>query len=64
MFDSASLKTPFCAFTQVFVNLLKSDFTESKKHLVRDALDVLVPALVEQFQDKVRDLDPSIREST
>ncbi|CAD7696024.1 unnamed protein product, partial [Ostreobium quekettii] len=37
-------------FLQVFVNLLKSDFTESKKHLVREALDVLVPALVERFQ--------------
>lgn len=43
----------FCACGQVFVNLLKSDFAETKKHLIREALDVLVPALVGRFQAEV-----------
>ena len=34
---------------QVFVNLLKSDFAETKRELVQETLDVMVPALAERF---------------
>lgn len=33
---------------------MKSDFADTKKHLIREALDVLVPVLVERFQAEVR----------
>ena len=38
----------------VFVNLLKSDFAETKRELVQEALDVMVPALVDKFADKAK----------
>lgn len=37
---------------QFFVNLLKSDFAETKRELVQEALDVLVKTLVERFDSK------------